>query len=521
MKRTNTWLAWALAVGLLAFMLGSATASRGKINETNPIFGYGTGSALHLDAIQAAGTGPRIADAELAFSSANVNSDGFPAQGGVSEMNVNLQPPADHFTPAKSFVGKAASARGAGLQLGLGSDLPTDAGDVLSQTEAGAIAPPPDTETHDAGLGDTLAPLAYASLLHTEANANWVGTGNPCTSTISSPISFGRGYAADAQLLNTGGSNPDGSFQAPVVATDELDPNRSVVQSRSFTYAIPNGQPGRFGLVSEIHQTFAPISLARGPLPPLVIEVLGEWVFKATATGLTDGATIQYYALDDATGQPVTPTTTVIRISNDGGTTWTNLTAQDVFGNGGLVVPVAPLLSLAVGEDPRGIAQPNAVPDPTTSPFTSASQGANHSGRLAFGAVDVVRLSALDVGTAPLTAETHLADLRIGHFEAAVGVPQDGFSCTADTTTTSSTTSTSTTSTSTTSTTVAPTTTTSTSTTSTTAPTSTTSSTVVPSTTSTTRASTTSSSAKPTTSTSTPVTAPPATPVNVQPKTVG
>ena len=193
MKRTNTWVAWALVVGLLAFMLGSATASRGKVNEAQPVFGFATGTPLHLDALQAGLTGPRVADAEVGFSSANVNSQGFPATSGVNENNVNLQPDPAHFTPAKPFAGKNASARGAGLQLGLGSDLPTNAGDVLSETESGAIAPPPDSEVKDAGIGDTLAPVAYASLLHTEAAATWLGTGNPCTSTISSPISFGRG----------------------------------------------------------------------------------------------------------------------------------------------------------------------------------------------------------------------------------------------------------------------------------------------------------------------------------------
>lgn len=504
-KRTNTWLAWALVVGLLAFMLGSATASRGKVNEATPVFGYGTGTPLHLDALQAGTTGPRVADVELGFSAANVNSNGFPATGGVNENNVALQPPADGFDPARPFAGKQASARGAGLLLGLGSDLPTNGGDVLAATESGALVSPPptDSEVNDAGIADTLAPLAYASLLHSEANATW--TGNPCTSTISSPISFGRGYAADAQLIDTGTGDENG-FEAPLVATDDPNPQRSVVQSRSFLYAIPNGDAGKFGLVSEIHQTYAPVSLARGPLPPVIIEVLGEWVFKATATGKAGGASIEYYTLDEATGQPVTPTTAVIRISSDGGLTYTSLTAQDVFGGTGLTVPIAPLVDLAVGEDPRSPTIPDDVPDPTTQPVEAAN------GRLAYGAVDVVRLSTLNVDLG-----IHLEDLRIGHFEAAVGVPDGGFSCTAEattttsgpTSTTSSTTTSSTTS-STTSTTLAP-------TSSTTSSTSSTTSSTAPSTSTTARPTTT---APATTSTTAPA-ARPATPVNVQPSTVG
>ncbi|MDP1795020.1 MAG: hypothetical protein Q8K63_12875, partial [Acidimicrobiales bacterium] len=94
MKRTNTWLAWALAVGLLAYMVGSATASRGKVDGTDPVFGFATGTPLHLDALQLGLTGPRVADVEVGFSSTNVNSNGFPATSGVNENNINLQPPA-------------------------------------------------------------------------------------------------------------------------------------------------------------------------------------------------------------------------------------------------------------------------------------------------------------------------------------------------------------------------------------------------------------------------------------------
>ena len=449
MKRTNTWLASSLAVALLAFMLGSAVASRGAVVEPEPVFGYATGTPLHLDALQADPAGPRLADVEVGFSAANVNSNGFPATSGVSENSINLQPAADSFDPERPFATKQASARGAGLQLGLGSDLPTGGGDVLAATEAGALVAPPatDSDVQDAGPITQLAPLAYASLLHSEAAATW--TGNPCLSTINSPISIGRGYAADAQLLDTGDTNTDGTFGAPVVATDDPNPARAVVQSRSFMYAIPNGDPGKFGLVSEIHQTYAPVSLARGPLPPVIIEVLGEWVFKLTATGKTDGAKIEYYTLDEATGTPVTPTTAIIRISSDGGATYSSLTAQDIFDTGGLTVPIAaaPLVALAVGEDPRNVSAPDAVPDPDSKPTTSSD------GRLAFGAVDVVRLSTLNV-----MAGMHLEDLRIGHFEGAVGVPAGGFSCTVDPTTTTEGPTTSTSTTSTTSTTVPPTT---------------------------------------------------------------
>ena len=501
MKRKNTWLAWALAVGLISYLVGAATVSRSAVAPT-PISAYASGIALHADAIQAGLAGPRIVGADLAYSSAQLNSAGFAPVSPQNELQLNLQP------TDKEFAGKNASARGAGLELGIASDLPANAGDALAQTQAGSVAPPTAApEIKDAGLGDALAPLAYASLLHSEAASQW--NGNPCLTTAVSPISYGRGYAADAQLLNTGDEAPDGRFEAPLVATDDPLPERSVVQTKSYVYAVPNGNVTggqHYGLVSEIHQTYAPVSLNRGPLLPLIIEVLGEWVFKTTATGLKDnpatpavneGAHIEYYTLDDVTHAPVSPTTDIIRVSQDGGLTYTGLQAQQIFTNGGLVLPaaLAPLVGLAIGEDPRAIAAPGATPDPASVPAIDTVDGT-----FARGAVDVVRLSLLNVAVG-----THVADLRIGHFESALSVPAGGFTCPPDPTTTTTT---------------APTTTSSSTTSTSTSTTST--STSSTSTTSTTQAPTTTTVRPATTTTTTPpAPAPVPTPIVVSPKLVG
>lgn len=502
MKRNNAWLAWALAVGLMAYLVGAAVPGQSSIDAPGVITAYASGTALHADAIQGGLTGPRIVGADLAFSAANANSAGFSAINPQNEMQLFLQPEITG-TP---FSGKNASARGAGLELGLGSDLPTGAGDVIQETFAGQVAPPNGPAVvKDDGLGSALAPLVFASLLHSEAAARF--DENPCLSSTSQPIAFGRGYAADAQLLNTGGAAPDGRFETPVVATDDPNPDRSVVDTKSYVYAAPNtnttgGQ--HYGLVSEIHETYAPVTLLRmAPAPALIIEVLGEWVFKTTVTGVADnlatptvneGAKIEYYTLDKATGQPVTPTTDVIRVSQDGGATYSAIQAQQVFGAGGLVLPpeLAPILGLAIGEDPRAIAAPGATPDPASTP-TIATNGTS-----AAGAVDVVRLELLG-----LMPGLHVAGLRIGHFESRLTVPAGGFTCTVATTTT----------------TAAPTTTT------TLAPSTTTTTAAPGATTTTIRPATTTTTAKPITTTTTappgPGPAPVARPVRVQPNTVG
>ena len=59
---------------------------------------------------------------------------------------------------------------------------------------------------------------------------------------------------------------------------------------------MSNGD-GTYGLATETHMTFAPISLLQSDpaLPaPVVIEVLGEWVMRAVATGKPGGAKVTY-----------------------------------------------------------------------------------------------------------------------------------------------------------------------------------------------------------------------------------
>ena len=417
---------------MVAYIIGSATASRSSVDQKPGFAGFATGTAVHVDALQAGLTGPRVADVNLAFSAANTNSDGFTANR-ASEVQLNLQP------DDLAFAGKNASARGSGLAVGLVTpELPADAGDLLEETFAGAVGGPnaaPDI--HDL-LGDPnglgLSPLAYASLLHSEAATNWSET--PCLSSAAFPISTGRGYAADAQVLDAGSAQPDGQLGSPVLSTDDPNPARSVVHSRSSTYARPNGVANRYGLVSEIRQTFAPVEILRGPEPALVIELLGEWVFRAIALGVADdpttaaaddGSRIEYF-VDNGDGAPVTPSTAVLRISTDGGLTYQSLDFQTVFSAGGLTLPGNPVLGLAIGEDPRAIANPAAAdPDPASTPTIGTG------GRSATGAVDAIRVGLLGVSLG-----THAADLRVGHFEASAAVPANGFSCTAPPTSSSS-----------------------------------------------------------------------------------
>jgi cell division septation protein DedD len=506
-NRKHTWLAWALAVGLVAYLAGAAIPGRSTVTLGQDVKAYATGTALHADAIQAGLTGPRLADVEEAFSAVNVDSQGFGATSRQNENEVLVQPnpddndlTADPTLPDLHFEGKNASARGAGLELGVGSDVPTPAGEIINETRSNAVAPP-DTGLASAEDGPVPGdPLVYAALLHSDALAQWEGS--TCGRNAASPIAYSRGYAANAQLVDAGTKNPDGSMGGAVVGTDAPTPDRNAATTTSFVYPFDN-LAGGYGLISEVHQTYAPVSIANGPTgPALIIEVLGEWFVKTTVSGLDNGATIKYGVLDRTTGDPVDPGATVIRISPDGGATYSGFSLQDLM-DGGVEIPLDPIANIMLGEDLRAISAPGAIPDPDSSPTLEGD------GTRAAGAVDVVRIKSFN--DSPVGVDSHLADLRIGHFESDLEVPAGGFQCDTPTTTTTSTTTSSTSSTSTSSTSTSSTSTSTTSTSTTVAPTSTTS---------------TSTTVKPTTTTSTtpppiPPPEPPATPVRVQPSTVG
>jgi hypothetical protein len=503
-----------MSVGLIAYLLGAATVGRSTVTTDEIVKAYASGTALHLDALQAGPTGPRLADVEAAFSAVNADSNGFTAPARLTENSIGTQPGSD--TPA-TFVGKNASARGSGLELGLGNDVPDNVRDLVLAAEAQATAPPDKLpDTHDLGPVP-VSPLLYASLLHSDALAQWQNS--TCLTTPQAPIAYGRGYAAKVELLEAGTDNADGSFGSPVVATNDNDPQRNAVETHSFVYAVPNGTLNHYGLVSEVHETYAPVDVLQDPITSgtIEIEVLGEWYARTFVDGIHPATMTTGVTNNDPTspnfGKPMDPADTVIRISASGANI-AAISLQDITQSStGLEIPLNPLADIMIGEDFRAISAPDGSPDPTSLPTLTATRAA--------GAMDVVRAQVLQ-GAAG--AGTRVADLRIGHFESDLQVPDGGFTCPAAATTTTTTGATTTSSTAgpTTTTTVAPTTTTTAAPTTTTTAAPTTTTTAGPTTTtSTTLASPSPTTAPPTTSTTLPTRAEAAVAVRAQPKTVG
>jgi len=386
--------------------------------------GYATGTAVHFDALQLGVTGPKVANLDQAFSSATVASKGsntVPAFGPnaapgtiVAETDNVLQPALPNTQLDAELKGDRSYSRGSGLEVGLGESLPTQDNTLILDSKVQASAPP-SSKVLRAEVGPVAAsPAAYASLLRGQSVARWNSDG--CI--LGEPISEGLGYAADAQLVNTGKVNEDGTFAAPLAAADAPGPERNASSSVSRTRLVPQTAADNkllgpaFGLMTEARETIAPTTFFKGQANEFTIEILGEWALKAVATGV-GGASGNWVFYGPVGMSPETPVVRVIR-----GGAITQLTTQDLLGDKGLVVNVPNVAEIAIGEDPRKIGG-NADSKPELAA----------DGTSAAAAVDIVRVTLLEARDDKGNVTRSAADFRLGHMEARAKVPSGGIAC--------------------------------------------------------------------------------------------
>lgn len=348
-----------------------------------PFSGYSTGTAVHADLLTSGTT--TLEDTEIAFSGANVNSEGL----GVALTNEMAQA---YQIAAKA--GDKSAGRGSGLEIGLATTAPnlTNANQINPGSTVQAFAPG-DGKLVTAEFTPAVAldPIVNATLLRGQAQAIY----NNSVCVLGQPISSGLGYAANANLVN----NPTSLLATSTVAN-------AVNQSKSFTYLTPNGD-GTYALVTETRQILAPLTLIPGisNIPVLSVEFAGEWVLRSTATGKPGGAKVEY-APDGA----ASPTTNVLTIKAAGAVVRT-FTTQEFLSAKGLQVDVLGVAELVIGEAPR------AIGGATGSAPVEATDGTK-----AAAAVDVVRIKTL-------AALAGITDLRVGHMESMAMVPVGGIKC--------------------------------------------------------------------------------------------
>jgi hypothetical protein len=348
-----------------------------KALPANGYAAYGTASVIHAHALQV--QDQRLENTDAAFSGATFSSAQLPELKNEMARIIN---------PALSAGN--AYGRGSGVEVGLG----------IGQSEANQIVPgsiaeakaPPSTALVSKQVPTVSVPgVLTADLLKGEAQAK---ANSICTT--GTDLSYGLGYAANLDLIGS------------TVASAAASPDRAVSQSRSRTYLVPQeGTPTpvrKFGLASETRQTIAPVTLFKGTANEITLEFAGEWVLRTVADGKT--AVKVHYGPGN-----VSPDTPILRILRPSEPVQNILSTQALFGPGGLVIPLSPVLKVTIGTPPRAISG-----DESTKPTETAT--------LASAAVDVVRVTLLEA-SGTLTA----ADVRIGHMENAVAVPAGGIEC--------------------------------------------------------------------------------------------
>lgn len=374
-------------------LVSSASPAAGQLSAT-PFTGYGSGDVIAVNALNLGGT--QVAGVRAAASGGNVNSGPGGLTVRTNEFGQNVGP---------ANAAENAYGRGAAVEAGLftGNPQPVDVNQILISGLAEAYSPPP-TDLVRAALDIDLNPVIFARTGAGEAQSRF----DPQFCPVGRPITYGRGFAENLQLLGNG-TNPDESLIGPVLGTSTTTgTDRATTQSRTVTYVIANGD-GTFGLVSETRQTLAPIelnvlgSLLGGTLGNLLIEVAGEFGLRTVSTGKPGGSSVTHL------GDPVLTISTTV-----GGTATPVIgpvTLSSLIGAGGIGLP-APLnsiINLTLGGRPRGLNQG----------FGTAPQVAG-DGTAAAGAIDLLRLAVPILGV----------DVGLFHMEGQVTVPSGGFRCT-------------------------------------------------------------------------------------------
>lgn len=370
--------------------------------------GYATGTYLNVDALTI-GTTPAV-KLSTGFSGASVASKG---------LNAAVQ---DKLGRTVSPVVAGKNSYGAGFGL----DASVLGGDLLQQQAAAAAAPPSTELITKRLLGPITVPgVLSAGVVEGRAQARY----NPQDCILGADLSYGQGDAADATLLG----GPIDTLTSALLGTDPANQDAGAVRSSSRTRLVPQTDKSglkigeNLGLMAETKQTLAPIVLFKGiPGAELTINVLGEWVMRAVATGIPGQAYIQYNPGGPATsgGTNVLSIQNTLPVVGQAPLPVIGVTLDQLLG----IVPLNQLLGGPGGLLGLGLVKLELNPAPT---ITESPDGTS-----ATGSVDVARVALLPGAEGVLGQLTNsiipnleLADARIGHMEASAKVPAGGISC--------------------------------------------------------------------------------------------
>jgi uncharacterized repeat protein (TIGR01451 family) len=367
---------------------------------------------------------------DVAKAAVGQSAAGVAVPTGLGTSDQLLQP-----LLAKSSTGKTAFGHGAGVSVGLlGSQT---APPTIAQTVAEATSPAPSSTSGEL-LTLPIDPLVNASVLPSTAAANTTANG---ACVVGKDISNGAAHVAHATVLTP---TPGTSVAVLGNTSESVSHTKLVVPTKANGTTVTTGNAG---LLAQTTQILAPITLLKGTPGELTIKLLGPLQLSAAAGGVPGTSVVSYAVVGKGPSDPVLTITA-------GGQTST-LTSQQVFGDGGIVLPLG-IADVTIG------APAHSLTGLEGTPVTEAADGTN-----AAAAVDFVRvsvpgklptpandpvggplgsvlnpvlnpvLSGLDPVLSQLQkaladAGLNLADLRVGHLEARSTVPAGGIDCSTD-----------------------------------------------------------------------------------------
>jgi hypothetical protein len=394
-RSTSAWrrrVAVVSAGGLLALLAPAFGAAPAGAAAPVPFdqadfAGYGAGSMVHLGAVTAGSF--QVAKADVAPANALVASKGLGPVSNVYGLPINR-------TASGGVSTNKADANASAVSAGV-LQSPTTAGNINLTALAAAEAPPPSTATKSIPVN--LQPLLSANLLHSTAHANYLSS-NEC---------FLGGNLTDAESdatnLNVVGS-PGLVTTSPSAVSKNFSSTRLVPQTDSSGNLLGNA----FGLASLNTQNLAPVNIPLAGGIAISINV-GQWALEAAAVGAPGGAFFTYGHVPGASDSPIALaiTTPLPAPLNS-----ISIPLSAVVGPGGFDTH-----SIAGGALDALLRVSIGVPPSVSSSPPTATLAAN--GTSATAVADIVHVSV--VGNA-------VADLRLGHMEAAARVPDGGIACT-------------------------------------------------------------------------------------------
>ncbi|MGI9157419.1 MAG: hypothetical protein ACR2FG_12435, partial [Marmoricola sp.] len=426
----------AVAVGGPAASAAPVTAAALAPVPAGSYNGYSSGDVTYANAANLPG-------ADIAKASTGQSAAGVASPNGTlttsDQLGATTTKPGQPLLLTKSKTGKTAYGHGTGLNVGIGGATTSAPPNAVAASTAEATSPPPSSATKTA-VQIPADPLLSANLLTSTANANTTSNGS-CV--IGKDISNGLARVADANVLTPTKGMPSviglGGTSQSLSRTLLVKPTTAAGK----TVSNPNS-----GLLSQTTQALAPVTLFAGTPAALKIEVLGPLQLSAEAGG-QPGTSVVSYGVQGASGADP-----VLRITVGTGKPM-ELTSQQLFGNGGVVLPLG-VADVTIGAPAHSLTGLEGSKPTQLANGTSASAAADFirisvPGKLMtpggpapvggpLGTVLNPVLSPVLAGLQPLTsapqaalasAGLNVADVRIGHLEASSTVPVGGIVCAA------------------------------------------------------------------------------------------